>query len=83
MKKLIVDMMAFFILLTSASCIPIYGKGSIPPAGYPKFRAAAPGLLVVTLKPVFLALTIVATPIGMVIGEVAMLMIYFVAFSFE
>jgi hypothetical protein len=28
------------------------------------------------LKPVFLALTIVATPIGMVIGELAMLTIY-------
>ena len=32
------------------------------------------------LKPVFLALTIVATPIGMVIGELAMLMIYFGVF---
>jgi hypothetical protein len=32
------------------------------------------------LKPIFIALTIVATPIGMVIGEVAMLLIYFVLF---
>lgn len=32
------------------------------------------------LKPVFLALTIVATPIGMVIGELAMLFIYFGVF---
>ncbi len=29
------------------------------------------------LKPVFLALTILATPIGMLIGELAMLIIYF------
>ena len=29
------------------------------------------------LKPVFLALTVVATPIGMVVGEIAMLSIYF------
>jgi len=32
------------------------------------------------VKPLFLALTIVATPIGMVIGEVAMLSIYFGVF---
>ena len=32
------------------------------------------------LKPVFLALTIVGTPIGMVIGELAMLAIYFCVF---
>ncbi|MEQ9407222.1 MAG: hypothetical protein RIK87_05825 [Fuerstiella sp.] len=32
------------------------------------------------LKPLFLALTIVATPIGMVIGELAMLTIYFLLF---
>jgi len=32
------------------------------------------------LKPVFLALTILATPIGMVIGELAMLTIYFGVF---
>lgn len=31
----------------------------------------------VMLKPVFLALTILATPIGMLIGELAMLIIYF------
>lgn len=34
---------------------------------------AAPAIL----KPVFLALTILATPIGMVVGELAMLIIYF------
>ena len=33
-----------------------------------------------TLKPVFIALTIVATPIGMVIGELAMLLVYFGVF---
>lgn len=32
------------------------------------------------LKPVFLALMIVATPIGIVIGEIAMLLIYFGVF---
>ena len=32
------------------------------------------------LKPVFIALSIVATPIGMVIGELAMLIIYFCVF---
>ena len=32
------------------------------------------------LKPVFLVLTLVATPIGMVIGELAMLLIYFLVF---
>ena len=32
------------------------------------------------LKPVFLALTILATPIGIVIGEVVMLLIYFGVF---
>ena len=32
------------------------------------------------LKPVFLALTIAATPIGMVVGELAMLAIYFCVF---
>jgi hypothetical protein len=31
----------------------------------------------ITVKPVFLAATIVATPIGMVIGELAMLLIFF------
>ena len=31
----------------------------------------------VGLKPLFLALTIVTTPIGMVVGELAMLLIYF------
>jgi len=34
----------------------------------------------VVLKPMLLALTIVATPIGMVIGELAMLLIYFAVF---
>ena len=38
--------------------------------------AAAPSFL----KPVFLVLTIVATPVGMVIGELAMLLIYFGVF---
>ena len=33
-----------------------------------------------SLKPIFLFLMIVATPIGMVIGELAMLMIYFGVF---
>jgi hypothetical protein len=37
-------------------------------------------VLPTVLKPVFLALTIVAIPIGMVIGEVAMLMIFFGVF---
>jgi len=32
------------------------------------------------VKPVFLAVTLVATPIGMVIGELAMLLIYFGVF---
>jgi len=32
------------------------------------------------IKPVFLALTIVATPIGLVVGEMAMLLIYFGVF---
>ncbi|MEW4564734.1 hypothetical protein AB1K70_19495 [Bremerella sp. JC770] len=32
------------------------------------------------LKPLFLALTIVTTPIGIVVGELAMLMIYFGVF---
>lgn len=42
---------------------------------------AVAGMAVPTvLKPVFLALTIVATPIGMVIGELAMLIIYFGVF---
>ena len=42
---------------------------------------AVAGMAVPTvLKPVFLALTIVATPIGMVIGELAMLAIYFGVF---
>ena len=42
---------------------------------------AVAGMAVPTvLKPVFLALTIVATPIGMVIGELAMLAIYFCVF---
>lgn len=42
---------------------------------------AVAGMAVPTvLKPVFLALTIVATPIGMVIGELAMLAIYFAVF---
>jgi hypothetical protein len=42
---------------------------------------AVAGMAVPTaLKPVFLALTIVATPIGMVIGELAMLTIYFGVF---
>ncbi len=42
---------------------------------------AVTGMAVPTvLKPLFLALTIVATPIGMVIGELAMLAIYFVVF---
>ena len=37
---------------------------------------AAPAML----KPVFLALTIAATPIGMVVGELAMLIIYYGVF---
>ena len=42
---------------------------------------AATGMVLPSvLKPVFLALTIVATPIGMVIGELAMLLIYFAVF---
>ncbi len=42
---------------------------------------AVTGMAVPTvLKPVFLALTIVATPIGMVIGELSMLIIYFGVF---
>ena len=43
--------------------------------------AAVAGMaLPATLKPVFLVLTLVATPIGMVIGEMAMILIYFVCF---
>ena len=34
----------------------------------------------IALKPIFLALTILVTPIGMVIGEVAMLLIFFGVF---
>ena len=42
---------------------------------------AAIGLMRPTaLKPVFLALTIVATPIGIVIGELVMILIYFGVF---
>ena len=37
-------------------------------------------VLPAVLKPIFLALTIVATPIGIVIGEVTMLLIYFGVF---
>lgn len=37
-------------------------------------------LLPRALKPVFLGLTIVATPIGMVLGELVMLLIYFGVF---
>jgi hypothetical protein len=37
---------------------------------------ALPGVL----KPIFLALTIVATPIGLILGEVAMLLVYFGVF---
>ena len=42
---------------------------------------ASAGMAVPTiLKPIFLALTFVATPIGMVIGELAMLLVYFGVF---
>ena len=37
-------------------------------------------VLPVLLKPIFLALMIIATPIGMIVGELAMLMIYFGVF---
>jgi hypothetical protein len=32
------------------------------------------------IKPLFIALTLIATPIGMIVGELAMLMIYFGVF---
>jgi len=42
---------------------------------------AIAGILVPkVVKPIFLALTIVATPIGMVISELALLLIYFAVF---
>lgn len=42
--------------------------------------AAAGQFFPAGLKPLFLALTVLATPIGMVVGELAMLMIYFLVF---
>ena len=42
--------------------------------------AIAGVILPKAVTPVFLALTIVATPIGMVVGELAMLLIYFGVF---
>ena len=44
------------------------------------FLAVAGLAAPVVLKPVFLAMTIVATPIGMVVGELAMRAIYFGVF---
>lgn len=67
--------------------LPLIGGiwGARPPvvgvlAGIGLMLAVAGVAMPKTLKPVFLALTIVTAPIGMVIGEVAMLLIYFGVF---
>ena len=57
------------------------GTATVALLGVIGLLLAITGMVLPTvLKPVFLALTIVATPIGMVIGELAMLMIFFGVF---